>query len=347
GPVINQYVKDLKESIGEDVPLEFFTSSGGTVRPEAFTGRRALLSGPAGGAVAVKALSEALGIPSSVGFDMGGTSTDVCRYHRFLSMVYEKDISGIEIKTEMVDINTIASGGGSVLWFDGQRLRVGPHSAGADPGPACYGFGGPPTITDANLITGRIVTEFMPETFGPDRKGPISRDASLRAIEDLCRKVSSETGRSWGPEELALGYLQIANEMMANAIKEMTLAKGLDVRDFVLVGFGGAAGQHACFVAEKLQMKEVILHPLAGLFSALGIALARPTLTRAITFIMPFREEAIPAIEEAFRKEEQRASLGEDYVVIRQLGLRVKNSEGEITVQWASYGDMLQEFVHT
>ena len=345
GPVLEHYIEDLRAGIGNEVSVEFFTSSGGTVPERAFTGRRALLSGPAGGAVAVRALSEALGISASVGFDMGGTSTDVCRFYNGLAMVYERQVSGIEIKTEMVEINTIASGGGSVLWFDGDRMRVGPRSAGAEPGPACYGFGGPPTITDANLLTGRIVTEFMPRTFGPDRRGPLSREASLKAIRDLCEEVQRQTGISYSPEELALGYLEIANEMMANAIKEITLSKGLDVRDFALVSFGGAAGQHACFLAEKLQMREVLFHPASGVFSALGIALARPTLTKSTTLIMPFREETLPAIDEAFNRLEQAVPLTEDYIILRQLGLRAKDAEAELTVQWASYGDMLKEFV--
>ncbi len=343
-PVIRRYTEQLRQTIGE-VPVEFFTSSGGTVRAEAFSGRQALLSGPAGGAVAVAALAEALNMDRVVGFDMGGTSTDVCRWVNGLAMVYERKIAGIEVKTEMVDINTIASGGGSVLWFDGERMRVGPRSAGSEPGPACYGFGGPATITDANLIAGRLVPDSMPRTFGPDRRSPLDRDASLKVLGELAEEIYSSTGRQYSPQALALGYLRIANEMMANAIKEMTVAKGLDVRDFTLVAFGGAAGQHACFIARSLEMPEVVFHPMGGLLSALGIAMARALVSKAWSFLRPFTEESMVEVREAFERVESQLGLDEGFVVQRQICLRARGSEGEITVGYGNYQEVLQQFV--
>jgi len=344
GPVLKEYIKNLRKDMGK-VNFEFFTSAGGTVKPEAFTGRKAILSGPAGGALAVASLAEMMGIEKVVGIDMGGTSTDVCRWANGLGMTYERQLTGLEINTEMIDIHTIASGGGSILWFDGDRMRVGPDSAGSDPGPACYGLGGPPTITDANLLTGRLVLQSLPKSFGPNRDAQASIEASRNALKELSTNIKRQTAIEYTPESLALGYLAIANEMMANAIKEITVSKGQDVREFTLLAFGGAAGQHACFIAESLKMRKVLFHPLAGLFSAVGIALARPVYTLSFTFLKPFTEDIMEEIEASFINAEHQMGIGADYIITRRVGLRVKGSEGEITVAFGRYHDMLKEFV--
>jgi 5-oxoprolinase (ATP-hydrolysing) len=345
-PVLKRYRETLDKEIGS-IPLEFFISSGGTVRFSEFMAKDALLSGPAGGVLAVADTVEKLGLKGAIGFDMGGTSTDVCRYDGYLERVFEKKIGGIEVQTEMLDINTVASGGGSVLWFDGRKMRVGPQSAGAYPGPACYGFGGPLTITDANLLTGRLIPEFLPKTFGVDRHSSVDVEVVREGFAQLTERINRETNSNLSPEDVAMGFIKVANEKMAIAIREVSVARGVDVRGYSLVCYGGAAGQHACQVASLLGMKEVVFHPLCSLMSAYGIAIARPVKKVSRSYMALYTPERHTKLEEQFREMEHPLMKDIDgpFILEREVDLRVKGSDTSITVKYRDYKETLREFV--
>jgi 5-oxoprolinase (ATP-hydrolysing) len=296
---LGMYITGIREKTGP-IPVEFMKSSGSLTEPDAFRGHEAILSGPAGGVVAVAGIAGELGLAGAVGFDMGGTSTDVSRYDGALEFVHERDIGGIEFQAEMLNVVTIASGGGSALWFDGERLRVGPESAGADPGPASYALGGPPAVTDANLLTGRILPEFLPRTFGPRRNMPLQPARAREALHALSREVDPTGGKD--TVELALGFLRVVNEQMAMAIKEISVSKGYDVRDYALVCFGGAGGQHACEVASILDMNTILYHPLGGVMSAYGIGLANPSLRTERSVLMPWEDASDHRLEARFEE---------------------------------------------
>ncbi|MBI4716731.1 MAG: hydantoinase B/oxoprolinase family protein [Planctomycetes bacterium] len=266
-PVIREYVAALRHSLPE-ARLLLMTSNGGLVEAEAVCGKDTLLSGPAGGVVGCAAVAKSAAVGPVIGFDMGGTSTDVCRVDPPpASFEYEHETvkAGVRLVAPMLAVETVAAGGGSICCFDGQMLRVGPHSAGADPGPACYGRGGPLTITDVNLYLGRIVPEFF----------PFRLDAAIveRRLADLGQVVAAG-GKPLSPLELAEGFAAIANSHMAETIKRISVAKGCDVREYALNCFGGAGGQHACAVAELLGIRRICLSPYAGVLSALGIGMA-------------------------------------------------------------------------
>ncbi len=303
-PVLGMYVEKIKKETGS-IPVEFMQSAGGLSRPDTFKGKDALLSGPAGGVVAAASVSEELGIKGVIGFDMGGTSTDVSRYDGNFERIYEKVIGGVEIQAEMLNINTVASGGGSILWFDGQKMRTGPESAGASPGPACYGFGGPLAVTDANLLTGRIVTEYFPKTFGPDRSSPLNREVVKEAFDKLTEEINGATAEKMTPHEAALGFLRIANERMAMAIKEISVARGFDVRDYALVCFGGAGGQHACDIASSLQIETIVFHPLSSVMSAYGIGLSKPSQKMGRTILKPYNQKLHKDLSALFAEMEE------------------------------------------
>ena len=273
GPVLFSYAEKLKKLAGP-VRIEFMQSSGGLIDAGELHAKDTILSGPAGGVVGFGTLSSQLGIAQSIGFDMGGTSTDVSRYDGDYNHVFESSVAGAPFYTDMLDVETVAAGGGSILSFDGERLLVGPESAGSNPGPACYGLGGPLTVTDANLLLGRIIPEFMPETFGKTHNKPLDKKIIIKKFTDLAATVNKATGLSYSPENLAEGYLRIANEIMFRAMKKISVSRGYDIRDHALVCFGGAAPQHACDIARTLGIKTIIVPPLSSVFSAYGIAAA-------------------------------------------------------------------------
>ena len=279
-PVLLRYVDQVGELLGAgngddgNPPLMFMQSNGGLTDAHHFHGKDALLSGPAGGVVGMVATASAAGFDQLIGFDMGGTSTDVSHYAGELERTYETEVAGVRVRAPMMFIHTVAAGGGSIVHFDGARMRVGPDSAGADPGPAGYGNGGPLTITDCNVVLGRLRPEFFPAVFGPDADQPLDTGAVGRLFDGLAGEVASATGSPTTPEQLAEGFLTIAVENMANAIKKISVQRGHDVTGYVLVCFGGAGGQHACLVADRLGIEQVLVHPHAGVLSALGIGLA-------------------------------------------------------------------------
>ncbi len=346
-PVLGSYVDSIKTATA-GIPIEFIQSSGGLCPPGRFRGKDAVLSGPAGGVVAVARLAEDMGLKGAIGFDMGGTSTDVSRYEGDFERVYETKVGGIEFQAEMLNIMTVASGGGSVLWFDGQKMKVGPDSAGASPGPACYGFGGPLTLTDANLLTGRLATDFFPETFGPDRRSPLHRDDAAGALQDLTEEINRASKRELTPVEAALGFLRIANEKMAAAIKEISVSRGFDVREYALVCFGGAGGQHACEVASLLGMETVLFHPLGGLLSALGTGLARPERKVSLTVLERYdgdsHRDFLKRFGEMEAGLEDENPAGTPVTVRRLIDLRVEGTDTFLTVPFRDYEETAASF---
>lgn len=282
GPVLDEYLNQIRTALHPDSRLQLMKSSGGLANADDFRGKDSILSGPAGGVVGVAKAATLAGFQSAIGFDMGGTSTDVCRWSGEFELEYETEKAGQRIATPMLAIETVAAGGGSLCQFDGVKLTVGPKSAGASPGPACYGAGGPLAVTDINFFLGKILPDAFPF------------DLDIRAVRQQlashCDQIKTATGRQLTLEQLAEGYLRIANTSMAEAIRSATIERGVDPRDDVLVAFGGAAGQHACGVAEELGIQSILLHPSAGIMSALGIGLADLTVYRETGVYQPFEE---------------------------------------------------------
>ena len=272
-PILRRYVDRVAGQM-PGVRLFFMQSSGGLTEAHRFQGKDAILSGPAGGIVGMVRTAVAAGHEKVIGFDMGGTSTDVSHYAGEFERAFETLVAGVRMRAPMMSIHTVAAGGGSILSFDGARLRVGPESAGANPGPASYRRGGPLATTDANVLLGRIQPAHFPHVFGPGADEPLDRDGVAQRFTELATRVQAATGRTTTPESLAEGFLQIAVQNMANAIKRISVARGYDVTQYTLQCFGGAGGQHACGVADALGMTRVFIHPLAGVLSAYGMGLA-------------------------------------------------------------------------
>jgi 5-oxoprolinase (ATP-hydrolysing) len=272
-PILRRYVEQIAAQL-PGVRLSFMQSSGGLTQAQRFHGKDAILSGPAGGIVGMVRSAWAAGHRKLIGFDMGGTSTDVSHYAGELERAFDTEVAGVRLRAPMLSIHTVAAGGGSIICFDGGRLRVGPQSAGANPGPACYRRGGPLTTTDANLMLGKLQAEHFPKVFGPQGDAPLDREIVQRQFAELARQISQATGRDATAESVAAGALQIAVQNMANAIKRISVARGHDVTGYTLQCFGGAGGQHACLVADALGMQHIFIHPLAGVLSAYGMGLA-------------------------------------------------------------------------
>jgi 5-oxoprolinase (ATP-hydrolysing) len=269
--------------------LMFMMSSGGLTAAELFQGKDAILSGPAGGVVGMAETGREAGFSHLIGFDMGGTSTDVSHYDGEYERAFETEVAGVRMRAPMMLIHTVAAGGGSILHFDGARFRVGPDSAGANPGPKCYRRGGPLAVTDANVMVGKLIPDFFPKIFGPQQDLALDADAVRAAFEALAREIGD--GRS--PEDVADGFIKIAVENMANAIKKISVQRGYDVTRYALNCFGGAGGQHACLVADALGMTTVLIHPFSSLMSAYGMGLADIRATRQIAIEEPFGGAAL------------------------------------------------------
>ncbi|MBA1147610.1 hydantoinase B/oxoprolinase family protein [Ectothiorhodospiraceae bacterium WFHF3C12] len=291
-PVLHRYANRVSEAVG-NTPLYFMKSDGGLADARFFAGKDAILSGPAGGIVGCARTAAMAGFEDVIGFDMGGTSTDVSHYAGDYERTMETVISGVRMRVPMMQIHTVAAGGGSILHFDGSRYRVGPDSAGADPGPACYRRGGPLTVTDCNVMLGKLQPAFFPSIFGPGADQPLDADVVRERFETLRREILEATGDDRTPEAVAEGYLRIAVENMANAIKEISVQRGHDVTAYVLNCFGGAGGQHACLVADALGMKRVFIHPFAGVLSAYGMGLADLITMREMPVDAPLSESLV------------------------------------------------------
>lgn len=297
-PVLRRYVDRIADAIGSDhsadAPrLSFMTSAGGLTPADKFRGRDAILSGPAGGVVAMAQTALRAGFGKVIGFDMGGTSTDVSHFAGEHERSLETEVAGVRLATPMLKIHTVAAGGGSILSFDGTRLTVGPRSAGSNPGPACYRRGGPLTMTDANVLTGKILPQHFPAVFGPDGKQPIDVETVHRAFSRLARDVPGQPS----PEQLADSYLRIGCEIMAGAIKKISVERGYDVSQYALNCFGSACGQHACLIADILEMKAILVHPCSGVLSAYGMGLAQARASRERSLELPLDGDAVREIE--------------------------------------------------
>ncbi|MCA9175296.1 MAG: hydantoinase B/oxoprolinase family protein [Planctomycetales bacterium] len=305
-PVLRSYLAGLQRALG-DSELLLMTSSGGLVSPEYFTGKDSILSGPAGGVVGCAAVATATGHSQAIGFDMGGTSTDVCRYGGEFDRQYESIKAGVRVVTPSLAIETVAAGGGSICGFDGVRLTVGPASAGAEPGPACYGRGGPLTVTDLNVYLGRIPDPALTRRHFPQLSFPIPLCAEPieRRLDELIGRIREATRAEYSRDQLCEAFLQIANESMAQAAKSISIDRGFAPEEHVLVAFGGAAPQHACDVAESLGMSRILIHPAAGLLSAFGIGQAPLVCHQSRAVRLPVAEAK--ALHNDWRALEQEA----------------------------------------
>ncbi len=300
-PILRRYVAQVAGELhGEHLPpqagrgtkLMFMMSSGGLTAAELFRGKDAILSGPAAGVVGMAETGRAAGFSRLIGFDMGGTSTDVSHFAGEYERAFETEVAGVRMRAPMMLIHTVAAGGGSILHYDGARFRVGPDSAGANPGPKCYRRGGPLAVTDANVMVGKLIPEFFPQIFGPQQNLPLDAEAVRSAFATLAKQI----GDGRGAEQVADGFIKIAVENMANAIKKISVQRGYDVTRYALNCFGGAGGQHACLVADALGMTNVLIHPLSSLLSAYGMGLADIRSVRQQAIEEPFGKKARAAL---------------------------------------------------
>lgn len=350
-PVLRRYVQHVAEEL-RGVRLMFMQSNGGLAEAGQFRGKDAILSGPAGGIVGMARMSQLAGFDRVIGFDMGGTSTDVSHFAGEYERVFTTQIAGVRLRAPMLDIHTVAAGGGSVLHFDGSRYRVGPDSAGADPGPACYRGGGPLTVTDANVALGRIQPAHFPRVFGPDGDEPLDDTLVRDRFTALAREIRERTGDDRTAEQVAEGYLQIAVANIANAVKRISVQKGHDVTRYALTTFGGAGGQHACKVADSLGIRTVLVPPMAGVLSALGIGLADTTAMREQSVEARLAASAMPDIlktaddlEGAARAELLAEDVPEERIrVTRRAQLRYDGTDTALTVELTEPDTMTHAF---
>jgi len=343
-PILRRYVDQVASEM-PGVKLMFMQSSGGLTDAHAFAGKDAILSGPAGGIVGMARTAEGAGHNKVIGFDMGGTSTDVSHYAGQFEREFETQVAGIRMRAPMMSIHTVAAGGGSLLQFDGARLRVGPQSAGANPGPASYRRGGPLAVTDANVLVGKVQPDFFPTVFGPEG----DQRLDVNAVAAKFSALSLQMNRS--PESIADGFLRIAVQQMANAIKKISVARGYDVTRYTLQCFGGAGGQHACLVADALGMKQVYVHPLAGVLSAYGMGLADQSLIREQAVELRLTPEAMPALlsplkslGEAARAALSKQALGATIEIHERVHVRYEGSDSALMVPMGSLVKITQGF---
>ncbi|MFK0127178.1 hydantoinase B/oxoprolinase family protein [Streptomyces nigra] len=350
-PVLRRYVQQVADEL-HGVRLMFMQSNGGLAEAGQFRGKDAILSGPAGGIVGMARMSQLAGYDRVIGFDMGGTSTDVSHFAGDYERVFTTQIAGVRLRAPMLDIHTVAAGGGSVLHFDGSRYRVGPDSAGADPGPACYRGGGPLTVTDANVMLGRIQPAHFPAVFGPRGDQPLDADLVRERFTALAAEIRESTGDDRTPEQVAEGYLQIAVANIGNAVKRISVQKGHDVTRYALTTFGGAGGQHACKVADSLGIRTVLVPPMAGVLSALGIGLADTTAMREQSVEAPLEPASMGGVhktaddlEAAARAELLDEDVPADRIrVTRRAQLRYDGTDTTLTVELTDPDTMRRAF---
>ncbi|HEX3499985.1 MAG TPA: hydantoinase B/oxoprolinase family protein, partial [Stellaceae bacterium] len=347
-PILRRYVDlvagELAGSTQGGTRLMFMQSNGGLVDARRFQGKDSILSGPAGGIVGAVRTAEMGGFDKIIGFDMGGTSTDVSHYAGEYERTFETVVAGVRMRAPMMMINTVAAGGGSICFFDGARYRVGPESAGANPGPACYRRGGPLTVTDCNVMLGKLQPEFFPHVFGTRADQPLDRDIVAAKFAALGAEIEAATGNRRSPVEVADGFLRIAVENMANAIKQVSIQRGYDVTEYTLCCFGGAGGQHACLVADALGMKRVYIHPFAGVLSAYGMGLADLRTLREAAVearlddaLLPDLAAKLAALGDAGRAEMVDQGIHPERVtVLRKAHVKYEGTDCALVV---TYGD--------
>jgi len=350
-PILRRYVKKVSGELnasGKNTQLMFMTSAGGLTAADLFQGRDAILSGPAGGVVGAVETARIAGLAKIIGFDMGGTSTDVSHYGGVLERSFETEVAGVRMRAPMMRIHTVAAGGGSILHFDGARFRVGPDSAGADPGPRCYRRGGPLTVTDANVMVGKLNSDYFPQIFGPGQDQPLDADAVRTGFENLAEEIGD--GRA--PEEIADGFLRIAVENMANAIKKISIQRGYDVTEYALASFGGAGGQHACMIADVLGMETIHMHPLSGILSAYGMGLADVRSSRQRAVEKPLEQQTLDEIavtadalgEENARELSDQGVAAEEVNKEVRVHLRYQGTDTALQIPFGSLAEMKDAF---
>jgi 5-oxoprolinase (ATP-hydrolysing) len=350
-PILRRYVDQVAGEM-PGVNLQFMQSSGGLTDARAFQGKDSILSGPAGGIVGMVRASRLAGFDKVIGFDMGGTSTDVSHFSGEFERVFETQVAGVRMRAPMMSIHTVAAGGGSILHFDGSRYRVGPDSAGANPGPASYRRGGPLAVTDCNVMLGKIQPNHFPQLFGAEGKQALDAQAVRDKFEALAAQIGAATGRDTTAEQVAEGFIEIAVGNMANAIKQISVQRGHDVTEYTLTSFGGAGGQHACLVADALGMKTVFVHSLAGVMSAYGMGLADQTAMREAAVELKLGADSFADLEARLRLlgEQARADLHQQGVddarisLIRRVHLRYEGTDSALIVLFDTNEGMQAQF---
>lgn len=351
-PILRRYVNQVSSQLG-DTKLMFMQSNGGLADAKTFKGKDSILSGPAGGIVGAVQTSLMAGFDKIITFDMGGTSTDVAHYNGEYERTLETEVAGVRLRTPMMAIHTVAAGGGSIIYFDGARYRVGPESAGANPGPACYRKGGPLTVTDCNVMVGKLQPEFFPKVFGGNGDLPLD----VEVVRHKFQELAGEIGGGVRPEEVAAGFLAIAVDKMANAIKKISLQRGYDVSEYTLCCFGGAGGQHACLIADALGMKQVFLHPYAGVLSAYGMGLADVRVIREKAVEARLSEDLLSSLEEMLAQlvregEEELNRRGAENAeerkkkkeIFRKVHLRYEGTDSALIIDFSNMAAMGRDF---
>ena len=350
-PILRRYVEQVAAEL-PGVNLQFMQSNGGLTDARTFQGKDSIISGPAGGIVGMVRASRAAGFERIIGFDMGGTSTDVSHFSGEFERVFETQVAGVRMRAPMMSIHTVAAGGGSILHFDGSRFRVGPDSAGADPGPASYRRGGPLAVTDCNVMLGKIQPDYFPKLFGSDGAQPLDAATVRAQFAAMAAAIEAATGAPSSPEQVAEGFIEIAVGNMANAIKQISVQRGHDVTEYALTSFGGAGGQHACLVADALGMKTVFIHSLAGVLSAYGMGLADQTAMRESAVETRLADDALPLLEsrlDALAGDAVADLHGQGVAdarigVVRRVHLRYEGTDSALIVLFDTIDSMKSQF---
>ncbi|MDH3695269.1 MAG: hydantoinase B/oxoprolinase family protein, partial [Gammaproteobacteria bacterium] len=353
-PILQRYVDQVASEL-QGARLMFMQSNGGLTDARLFKGKDSILSGPAGGIVGAVETAAMAGFDKIIGFDMGGTSTDVTHYAGEYERAFDTLVAGVRMRVPIMRIHTVAAGGGSILKFDGLRYRVGPDSAGANPGPASYRRGGPLTVTDCNVMLGKLQPDFFPNIFGPSGDQSLDGDAVIECFAYMADEIGSASGQQSSVQEVAEGYLKIAVENMANAIKKISVQRGYDVTEYTLCCFGGAGGQHACLVADALGMKTVFIHPLAGVLSAYGMGLADIRAMREQSVELRLDESAVNSVGDNFAALEQQTRneilnqgiSNDDISLHHRVHIRYDGTDSALIVDAGSLQDMVQQFEST
>jgi 5-oxoprolinase (ATP-hydrolysing) len=359
-PILRRYVNQVARELGKDenttIPassprLMFMQSNGGLIEADRFQGKDSILSGPAGGIVGAVKTSAMAGFHQIIGFDMGGTSTDVSHFNGEYERTFETEVAGVRLRAPMMSIHTVAAGGGSILNFDGYRYRVGPESAGADPGPACYRRGGPLTVADCNVMVGKLQASFFPAVFGTEGNLPLDTEIVRNLFAQLATEIFEKTGSQRQPEQVAEGFLAIAIDKMATAIKKISIQRGYDVTEYTLCCFGGAGGQHACLIAEALGMTSIFIHPYAGVLSAYGIGLADVRSLKEKAVEVQLTHDAIPGLaqtlsalsREGFADMIQQGIDRSQIQVLLKVHLRYAGTDSALVVDFGNSEEVLSD----
>ncbi|WP_370460511.1 hydantoinase/oxoprolinase family protein [Brasilonema octagenarum] len=352
---VNQVATELQGSLldGAVPQLMFMQSNGGLIDANRFQGKDSILSGPAGGIVGAVKTSAMAGFDRIIGFDMGGTSTDVSHYNGEYERTFESEVAGVRLRAPMMSIHTVAAGGGSILSFDGSRYRVGPESAGAYPGPTCYRQGGSLTVTDCNVMIAKLQAAFFPSVFGNEGNLPLDTEIVRQKFTELAAQISEKTGFQQKPEQVAEGFLAIATGKMANAIKKISIQRGYDVTEYTLCCFGGAGGQHACLIAEALGMTRIFIHPYAGVLSAYGIGLADVRTLKQKAVEVQLTESELPSLKQTLatltaqgRTEIIQQGIAESQIhVLLKAHLRYAGTDSALVVDFGNVVSMRDQFL--